>query len=961
MSAPAGCQALIEQLLKLPGNDARQLLHQNTALLQETACADTVAEAFKHQADHFLRSDIVRAATMVQLIDKLADLTANPLYRALGLRAEGNIRGIGEGNFQQAIDCYDAAAAIYRAHQRPVDEAKSQVGKIGCLALLSRYETAFAIGRSARRILKAHQEWNLFTGLTLNLAAIHHRLGQGEAALALLDEAQEICSRTGADRELPGIEVNRANVLRTMGRLEASMRASQKAQELFAQRGQEIGAALAQQGLATTYLFSGRFNEALALFERVNAIFLADHRHFDAIVVQLFLSDCMLQLGRFHDALQICRRTRTLFTQSGEQRGTARCVLNEAIAYAGLSRHSQALASLDEAHDLFQQEGNNVWATIANLEKAALLCRQAHFQDALEQALACAGLFGSHNLQIREAQARLIAARAALALGKEEEAHHLVAAVACLSESEEVPWLQYQRHYLLGDLAQKQDDLPGAIAAYDRAIGHLERLRGQLMIEFRADFLEDKQRVYEAIVLLWLQTAGPQQALQYVERAKSRALVEMLAYQLDLRLQPRSVADRPLVTKLQQLRDRRNQLMRRWTAVTGSAKEPQAQIRQQILELEQQLTKAWHTLLIRNAHYARDAALAQVRTEPVQPYLDRHTWLVEYFIAHDDLLVFLVTRKVITVQRLPGVPAQLRHPTRLLNLSLKAVPHSPPAQAARLLANSQAQLHHLYRLLIEPWYETLPASARLIIVPHGPILHYLPFHALYTGRQYLIERHQISYLPSASLLHYAAGQAKEESIDDSLCSVAFGYSYYGRLPHAVQEAQTVAGLLDGSAYIEEEATLAQLQESSGRASVLHLSTHGDFNLDNPLFSGLTLADGQLSTLDIFNLRLRAALVTLSACQTGHSVVKGGDELMGLMRAFLYAGAASLLLSHWQVYDHATMHWMEYFYRQLANGRSKGAALQATQRHFIHNAGIDDRYRHPYYWAPFFLVGDTRKL
>jgi CHAT domain-containing protein len=138
---------------------------------------------------------------------------------------------------------------------------------------------------------------------------------------------------------------------------------------------------------------------------------------------------------------------------------------------------------------------------------------------------------------------------------------------------------------------------------------------------------------------------------------------------------------------------------------------------------------------------------------------------------------------------------------------------------------------------------------------------------------------------------------------------------------------------------------------------LHLATHGEFRADNPLFSGLALAGGWLTTLDIFNLHLNADLVTLSACQTGRSLVGGGDELFGLMRAFLAAGAASLVATFWTVEDRATARLMAHFYERLSSGESKGAALRHAQLQFLAE-GADEVYRHPYFWAPFFLSGDA---
>jgi CHAT domain-containing protein len=160
-----------------------------------------------------------------------------------------------------------------------------------------------------------------------------------------------------------------------------------------------------------------------------------------------------------------------------------------------------------------------------------------------------------------------------------------------------------------------------------------------------------------------------------------------------------------------------------------------------------------------------------------------------------------------------------------------------------------------------------------------------------------------------------------------------------------------------TALVEEEASLDSLHKRASECHVLHLATHGEFRGDNALFSGLALSDGWLTTLDIFNLRLNAELVTLSACQTGRSVVGGGDELFGLMRAFLSAGAASLVATLWTVEDRSTALLMQRFYQRLVKGESRGGALREAQLQFLRE-DENKMYNHPYFWASFFLVGDT---
>jgi CHAT domain-containing protein len=283
-----------------------------------------------------------------------------------------------------------------------------------------------------------------------------------------------------------------------------------------------------------------------------------------------------------------------------------------------------------------------------------------------------------------------------------------------------------------------------------------------------------------------------------------------------------------------------------------------------------------------------------------------------------------------------------------LNLrSFRSVPQSSTSRSNALTQNAQGVLHKLHQLLLAPVHNQLEAYQKLIIVPHGA-LHYLPFHALFDGSEYLLQQFEISYLPVASVLKFC--QTNNEVDGDLL---ALGYSGNGQIPQAVTEAQSIAQAWSGHILIEDEATLVNLKQQAGNHKILHLATHGEFRPDNPLFSGLALADGWLTTLDIFNLRLKASLVTLSACQTGRSMVGGGDELLGLLRAFLAAGTNSLVSTFWAVEDKTTAVLMGSFYQALAENTTKGAALRQAQLQHID--------QHPYFWAPFFLVGDTGLL
>jgi CHAT domain-containing protein len=956
-------QEMIESLLALEDGPAQQ--DQLLAYVEQLN--GTAAAELKAEADRLLRVDVRRSLAVAGLIQSLAALNSNPSERALGLLAEANARSIGLGEYQQAVALYDEAAAIYADQNLPIEQARAQVGKVGALSFLGRYTEANQAGQWASQILAAYGQRQPLATLTMNLAIMHARIGEDAQALHLFDQAGELYAALGETGRAGWlwVQLNRAFVLRNLGQFEASMAACRSAQEELAAMGQTVAAARAQQNLALTHFILGQYNEALKSLDQVRDVFVADGRQRDAMLVDLFVSNCLLQLRRYNDVLETCRQVRTLFTDLGAHDVAAKAILNEGVAYAGLGRYDAAIGSLQEARSIFAQLGNQAWSASAELEIAAVLRFHGDPEQSLTMARSCCTKFRNLQLPVEEAQSCLIAARAALRLGRIDATTDLAGQALAIGQRMDIASLTYQAHHVLGRVAAQKGLHTQALEAYGAAIEQLERLRGRLMVEFRADFLEDKTAVYEDMVLLCLALDQPHSGLEYVERAKSRALVEMLAFRLDVSIEARAPEDQAQVDELLRLRAQRDQMYRRWQGKeelkardTTAVDSGWEQIEQEVLEIESRITKLWHKLLVRNADYARDAALWRVQIEPIQPYLDDDTALIEYFVARDVVLAFVVTRQSVVTQVLPIDLAAVQSTHRLLRLNLDAVPHSTLPRLAGLTANAQALLHRLYQGLVAPLDAALRSYPRWIVVPYGP-LHYLPFQALYDGAEYLVERHEISYLPGASLLRFCL-----EPRQAAAGVAVFGHSFSGQLPNAVQEALEIHAILGGDLYVEREATPACFRAIAGQRQALHLAAHGSFRPDNPLFSGLALAEGWLTTLDIFNLRLNASLVTLSACQTGRSTVGGGDELLGLMRALLYAGAASLVLTLWTVEDRSTAGLMQRFYQGLAEGQRKASALRQAQLAFIQPGGDSPAaaaYAHPYFWAPFFLVGDAGPL
>jgi CHAT domain-containing protein len=956
-------EQLVETLLALSEPTAQeQLLAEHVGLADEQ-----VADALKRHADKYLRSAIQQSLRCAELLIYLSDLTHNALYRALGLLAQGNAYSIGLGEYRAALTPFAEAFTLYGELNRPVGQARVEIGRMWALSCLGQYTEAFARCAWARQVLEQASEWRLLATATLNLAIIYCRSGDDATALTLYDEADALYLRLGlrGSGEWLWVQQSRAVSLRNMGRFDEAIAAGEATSHLLQELGQSVEAARAQQNLALTYFILGRHNEGLNYLDQANEVFRADGRQSDAVLVELSASNCLLQLRRFEEALEKCRRVRDLFGQRGAQEIVAQAIVNEAVAYTNLQRFDEAITSLQEAYDIFTGLGNQVWQTMSQLEMAAVLQLQDRSAESLTIAQQAAQVFQNYGLVVEAAQAQLVAVRAALALQRFDQAQTLTQAALATGIERDLPSLTYQAYQLLGRRAEAEADVCLALSQYDHAVSELERMRGWLMVEHRANFLEDKQALYEDAVRLSLSLGQPDQGLLYAERAKSRALLDLLAFRLDLRIQARRPEDQLLVEELTALRTQRDYLYRRW-AGEGEVKvrgwtpaEGEPGERHEILDLEKRITTLWHQLLVHNADYARDASLWQVRTEPVQKYLPPATVLLEYYTIRGEVMVFVVTIEGVQAQPLGCRLSQIQRWLQLLQVNLNLTATAAPSQQAALKHNAYGLLRQLHHALIEPVLPALGSAANLVIVPHGP-LHYLPFHAFYDGQTFLLEQYEISYLPGSSLLRYC-----QEATVAPAGALIYGHSAQGRLPNTIHEVRRVAEILGEEALVEDELTSDDLRQRLVDCRVVHLATHGDFRADNPLFSGLVVGDGWLTTLDIFNARLGASLVTLSGCQTGRTVVQGGDELAGLMRAFLSAGAASLVLSLWAVEDRSTAQLMQAFYQNLANGYSKGAALRAAQLRFIRTPPGDEPnhpdYSHPYFWAPFFLVGASGQL
>jgi CHAT domain-containing protein len=329
--------------------------------------------------------------------------------------------------------------------------------------------------------------------------------------------------------------------------------------------------------------------------------------------------------------------------------------------------------------------------------------------------------------------------------------------------------------------------------------------------------------------------------------------------------------------------------------------------------------------------------------------------LLEYFFVSNGLMTFVLRRDGIQVHFSPISADTLF--ARVSNVRYRM---------ERTLS-IEDQCRELFHTLIAPVVKYLSGVKSLIIVPEGS-LHYLPFAALRDKEgTYLIDNYALSFAPSASVFLFCRNQAEQKpsftdfpvlalvnpSTDLPLESLFF----------AEKEAVTLSGLFPGAVTLQAlEAAESKLRIMAPNTGLLHIASHGVFDSKNPEFSTLFLApqgnsDGRLEMHEIFGLHLdNCSLITLSACESAMGGISGGDEIIGLNRAFIYAGSPRVLSTLWEVDDLSTAVLMKKFYRHIKAGLSPSEALRLAQQHVRQHI-----HSHPAYWAAFVLTGEPGHL
>lgn len=875
------------------------------------------------------------------------------------------------GRYTEALALMEPAVRTLQAGKDPIRAAQARLNRGVLLFRLSRYEEARADLKAA---LDTYRAAGFVWGATLaatNLASIDEAIGAYEQAEDILRSCLAVAREMRQGSEELRLSNNLAQVERDLGRPRQAEITAGDALKTAESRGDRAAAAMLKNTLGQIRQDLGDYGAAIALVEEVRQAYREQKSSGGEAVALQNLGVLYDLTGRPDEALSSYEAALKLANEIGDRRNGIITQLGMANSLRAKGDTRRAIDTLVAAQQAAFKMADLATLTAATMNISRTLERLGERALALKMATAAREMAQEAKDRRREAGTTYLIADLQASDGKYAEATtNLREALRLAAETGDVD-TEMHAQWSLGGVFQKQKKWPEAIAAYKEGARLLESLRERTREQsLQTSFLAQWSAYYHQLAGAYLAGGNPEEAFRTSERVRGRSLVDLLHKgKTDL---TRSLsADE---------RGQEQQLRLSLDAVSSEVESARAVTTDQQLAQQEKLKKTRSALEeYRRQMFLRHQYLQLQRGEfaPIslqalgKGLFARNPGLcvLSYLVAGNETLVFTLTGSL-----KPGEPARLaifHVPTTQTELQDQMdqfrAACAQPGGAYKSLGQK------LYAQLVSPAEKLLAGKTQLVIVPDSAMPP-LPFQALVDGQgRHLVERFGISYTPSVTALTAMAElkdrRAKAEKPATPLVSVGRPqFTNEADLPATEAEAKRIAALAGPNAktLLGKDATEERVRTEISNARFVHLATHGKLNEAAPMYSGLALTrgpkdDGVLEARELMDLDLKAEMVVLSACETGLGKQVRGEGVLGLTWALFVAGTPTSVVSQWQVEDTSTGALMAGFYKALLQP-AKGA-VAPTKAEALRRAQLalmqDGKHAHPYYWAPFVVVGDWR--
>lgn len=909
----------------------KELLRANLGIVD-----DRLAGEVRQLCYQLWTTDPAKTRGAATAMNALVAIRPSPFAHASADWVRG-IASITRGRFEQAIGFLQRAGDAFRADGRELDGAQAAVATLLAMAMLGRYDEAIQTGRDALKVF--HRAGDLLAAgkIEMNLSNILSRRAQHREALRYCASARRRFVRAREKTWQAMAENGLANTYMEMNKFRQAERHYRTALCTVREMGITLTEAEIEASLGNLATMRGDYPAAVRSLEVSRRLYEQLEMPHLSAVAELEIAGIYSELNLTREAIEILRRVATVFGRYRLRAEEARSRLDLGRVLIRTTGLAEARRSLTKAASLFEREGNlsGRVASLLALTEVELLRGDDH---AISKLLSMISKLAARDEAPRSiARIELLKGITAFRRGNTTAAReHFDRAVTIARQQSNVEAVRAGETWL--GRAFVRDGQPADAKRHFRAaIRCVERLRGSFGAdEFSIGFSATRIDAYGALGCLLVSERRIARAFEVFEQSRSRSLS----------IRPRAGCHRvdgALAHKAKQARAELNALYRK--ADTASP-EHRARLDSHIRRVERSiadLDRRTHSLL----RTGNRGEWQQFSLRRLKSMLGKEATLIEYVAVNGSVDAFILKADRVRFVRLGTSEDEIRCLLEELHFQRQTfrvgVQHLERF-SAQLRSRADQVLSALYDKLMRP----LRAHFRgenLIIVPAGTI-HYVPFAALFDGSRYVAEKFEVRYAPSA----YIWLQLSERPQRRRRSPLLVGFADE-RIPMVLDEISSISRVLPGATVLAgAAATFSAFMNNAPNHDPVHIACHGEFRPDSPMFSNLHLSDGWVTVRDILSKRIRAGLITLSACETGLSRVFPGEEILGLARGFLSAGARSLVATLWAANDVTAAKLMTEFYAGIQRGERPPAALTAAQREMIRQGC------NPLLWGPFIYVG-----
>ena len=914
-------------------------------LIERFAAVDEedLAQRLHAEVLRWLYVDVAKAERIGEAASYLGGRTADGNSRGLLLRVSGHVH-FATSQYRQALERYEEALGLFDCGGNEAEAGRTLISGTQTLIYLGRYTDALDWAARAREIFERTGDKLRLARLDSNIGNIHYRQDRYSDAMLAYLGARGPLEELGEPRDVAAVLSNIAVCSISLGDFSKALATYHETREYCERHNLGLLVGDADYNIAYLHYLRGDYTLAVGLYEAARARCRDARDDYHLALCDLDESEIYLELNLNRESARLAAAAATGFQRLGMAYENAKAIVNQAAALSQRDDFDHALRLFRRARRRFVRERNHVWPALVDLYRALVHERRGAFEDS---RLACQKAYrflAKSPLPGKAALCELLEARLELAIGNPGAARQCLVHAKRRIDEAGVQSLRFHAAFIRGEMEEALGNADSAIQAYEDARREIEAVQSGLWSEeLKIAFLGDKLAVWENLVWHYLNRGNAKEEWERVflliEEAKSRILAKLMqssgsAFEWGEDGEPGA-----LVRQARQLLNANYRQIEAALAEESTAAAVRVEALRKLASLQEaELVRAMDQLAPKSGPENLPDSI-----DPIRRWIPQDTLFVQYYCARGTIHACLLSREDLTVIPL-GAVKDVREALCLLQFQVSKFGLGA-ADAAAPTSAVIAHLRSLFRELIAPIRKRLGAK-HLVIAPHG-LLHRVPFHALHDGERFLIDDFGISYAPSATVYAHCRARPSNRAGDSLVLGVPDE-----RTPFIETEALSVAALLPRArVFLREDATEEKLRQYGEASRFIHIATHGLFRAENPMFSSIRLGDSWLNLLDLYRLSLSAELVTLSGCSTGVNVIAGGDEILGLTRGLLYAGAAGILVTLWEVNDRSTADFMSRFYAEVARHGDKGAALRDAMR------GHRERYPHPFHWAPFVLVGD----